>query len=121
MQRKRAHVVLGILIAVIICLIGGIGASAITAHATPIDISGLGENNAVITGCSGQNIPNGSDLSKWDNYEVFYQWGLPDGESIQSGDTATVTLPQNAVGRKDLSFPLYDDNGQKIGTFSIKE
>lgn len=121
MQRKRVHVVLGILIAVIICLIGGIGASEITAHARAIEISGLGENNAVITDSSGQNIPNGSDLSKWDNYEVFYQWGLPDGESIQSGDTATVTLPPNAVGRKDLSFPLYDDNGQKIGTFSIKE
>ena len=121
MQRKQAHVVIGFLIAVMICLIGGFGASGISAHASTVSVSGLGENDATITDSSGKTIPNGSDLSKWDNYEVHYQWGIPDGEPIQAGDTVTVNLPQNAVGFKDISFPLYDDNGAEIGTFSIAE
>ena len=121
MPRKKSHVVLGILIAVLVCLIGGFGAGGVTAHARNIEVSGLGENNATITDSNGKTIPNGSELSKWDNYELLYQWGIPDGVTIQDGDTATVNLPQSAVGRKDLSFPLYDDNGQKIGMFSIKE
>lgn len=121
MQRKQAHVVLGILIAVIVCLIGGFGANGISAHASTVAVSGLGENDATITDSSGNSVPNGSELSKWDNYEVHYQWGIPDGEPIQAGDTVTVNLPQNAAGRKNLSFPLYDDNGVEIGTFSIAE
>jgi len=121
MQRKRAKIVIGILIAIFVCLIGIAGVGSITAHAANIEISGVGENNAVITDANGKVIPNGSDLSKWDNYTIDYQWGIPDGVPIQNGDTATVNLPHTAVGQRDVTFPLYDDSGREIGTFSIKE
>ncbi|WP_203641709.1 SpaA isopeptide-forming pilin-related protein [Levilactobacillus andaensis] len=121
MRRKITAVVMGIVIAIIVYLVGGLGAGGITAHASEMSIFGVGENDAIITDANGNRIPNGSDLSKWDNYTVDYTWGLPDGEMIQDGDTATVTFPHTAVGRRDVTFPLYDDNGQKIGTFTIKE
>jgi len=121
MQRKKANIIIGILIAIFIFFIGGIGVSSVTAHAKNIEISGLGENDAVITDTNGKVIPNGSDLSKWDTYSVDYKWGIPDGVTIQAGDTATVTFPHTAVGRRDVTFPLYDDSGREIGTFSIKE
>lgn len=121
MQRKKAKIIIGILIAIFVCLIGIAGVGSITAHARNIEISGVGENDAIITDANGKVIPNGSDLSKWDNYTVDYKWGLPDGVAIQSGDTATVTFPHTAVGRRDVTFPLYDDSGREIGTFTIKE
>ncbi|WP_143462963.1 SpaA isopeptide-forming pilin-related protein [Levilactobacillus enshiensis] len=121
MRRKITAVVMGIVIAIIVYLVGGLGAGGITAHASNISISGVGENDAIITDANGNRIPNGSDLSKWDNYMVDYTWGLPDGETIQNGDTATVTFPFSAVGRRDVTFPLYDDSGRQIGTFTIKE
>ncbi|MFC6259465.1 SpaA isopeptide-forming pilin-related protein [Levilactobacillus fujinensis] len=121
MRKKITAVVMGILIAIVVCLIGGLGAGTVTAHASEIAVSGLGENDAVITDSNGKVIPNGSDLSKWDNYTVEYTWGIPDGVTIQDGDTATVTFPNSAVGRRDVTFPLFDDNGEKIGTFTIKE
>lgn len=121
MRKRKSHIIVCILIAIVVCLIGGIGAGEITAHARNIEISGLGENDAIITDSNGKIIPNGSDLGKWDNYTVDYKWSIPDGVSIQNGDTAIVTFPHSAVGRRDITFPLYDDNGQKIGTFTITE
>ncbi|MGX6428741.1 SpaA isopeptide-forming pilin-related protein [Levilactobacillus yonginensis] len=121
MIRKVTTVVIGILITITVFILGGLGAGGITAHAGSVTVSGLDGNNATITDSNGTPIPNGSDLSKWNNYTIDYNWRIPDGQVIKDGDTATVTFPHSAVGRRDVTFPLYDDNGQKIGTFSIKE
>ncbi|MFC6206868.1 SpaA isopeptide-forming pilin-related protein [Levilactobacillus tongjiangensis] len=121
MRRKITTAVIGVLIAITIVILGGLSAGGITAHAGSVTVSGLDGSNATITDSNGTPIPNGSDLSKWNNYTIDYNWSIPDGEVIKDGDTATVTFPHSAVGRRDVTFPLYDDNGQKIGTFSIKE
>lgn len=121
MRRKITTAVIGILIVIAVCLVGGFATGGITAHAGNVAVSGLGGGDAIITDSNGTVVSNGTDLSKWDNYTVDYNWSIPDGETIKDGDTVTVTFPPTAVGRRDVTFPLYDDNGQKIGTFSIKE
>ncbi|WP_407887906.1 SpaA isopeptide-forming pilin-related protein [Levilactobacillus sp. N40-8-2] len=121
MRRKITTVVIGALIVIAVCLVGGFATGGITAHAGSVVVSGLDGGDATITDSNGTAVSNGTDLSKWDNYTVDYVWSIPDGEAINDGDTVTVTFPPTAVGRRDVTFPLYDDNGQKIGTFSIKE
>lgn len=121
MRRKVTTAVIGVLIVIAVCLVGGFATGGITAHAGSVVVSGLDGGDAVITDSNGNVVSNGTDLGKWDNYTLDYNWSIPDGEAIKDGDTVTVTFPPTAVGRRDVTFPLYDDNGQQIGTFSIKE
>ncbi|MFD1549425.1 LPXTG cell wall anchor domain-containing protein [Levilactobacillus fuyuanensis] len=121
MRRKITTVVIGVLIVIAVFLVGGFATGGVTAQAGSVEVSGLGGGDAIITDANGKVVSNGTDLSKWDNYTLDYNWSIPDGEAIKDGDTVTVTFPPTAVGRRDVTFPLYDDHGQQIGTFSIKE
>ena len=89
-------------------------------QAATISTTGLTGNDATVTDRYGNVITDPSDLSKWQNYEINYNWTIPNGQKIQVGDTAPVTLPGNTVASSDLSFDLKDETGAVIGTFTIK-
>ncbi|WP_318765663.1 SpaA isopeptide-forming pilin-related protein [Lactiplantibacillus carotarum] len=94
--------------------------SGTLAHADVVETAGLTAGEAVVTDRNGNVVTDPNSLSKWEDYQVNYHWSIPDGAAVAAGDTATVELPENTVAPGDLSFPLKDDNGDVIGTFTIK-
>ncbi|WP_057877470.1 SpaA isopeptide-forming pilin-related protein [Levilactobacillus paucivorans] len=120
MKRKIWTIIFGLVMALTVFLTGGFITNGVTAHAAELMVSGLTGNDPTLTDLQGSKVPLGSELSKWNSYEVNYTWGIPDGESIQAGDTVSVTLPPNAVASQDISVSLKDDSGRVVGTFTIK-
>lgn len=120
MKRRIWPIILGLVMVLTVFLTGGFVTSSVTAHAAELSVDGLTGNDATVTDLQGNKVPLGSDLSKWNGYEVSYTWGVPDGEAIQAGDTVPVTLPPNAVAGQDISINLKDDSGRVVGTLVIK-
>ncbi|KRK50777.1 outer membrane protein [Companilactobacillus kimchii DSM 13961 = JCM 10707] len=83
-------------------------------------ISGLNGEDAKVTDMNGNPIGPNDDLYTWLNFNVHYDWSIPDGVKINAGDTSDFELPNGIVASGDLSFPIYDSNGVEIGTGSIK-
>ena len=115
MRTKLISVCLGLLTLLLAIVTFGQAAQAAT-----ISTTGLDGSEAIVTDRYGTVITDPTDLSKWQSYKVSYDWSIPNGQKIQAGDTAPVTLPGNVVASSDLSFDLKDDNGATIGTFTIK-
>jgi len=115
MRTKLISVCLGLLTLLLAMVTFGRAAQAAT-----ISTTGLNGSEATVTDRYGTVITDPTDLSKWQSYKVSYDWSIPNGQKIQAGDTAPVTLPGNTVASSDLSFDLKDDNGATIGTFTIK-
>ncbi|WP_166667230.1 SpaA isopeptide-forming pilin-related protein [Companilactobacillus nuruki] len=85
-----------------------------------IPITGLTSSEATVTNMSGQVVKPSDELFSWDNFHVDYNWSLPDGIQIENGDTTTFELPSGLVSNGNLSFPIYDNDGQEIGTATIE-
>lgn len=86
-----------------------------------IDITGNTAQDATVTTSSGENVTGNNNLDRYDNYEITYDWSIPNGTSIQNGDTATFTIPDNVQILTDTSFPVKTSDGAVIGTFTIKK
>ncbi|KRL31756.1 outer membrane protein [Companilactobacillus paralimentarius DSM 13238 = JCM 10415] len=83
-------------------------------------ISGLNGEDAKVTDMNGNLIGPNDDLYTWLNFNVHYDWSIPDDVKINAGDTADFELPNGIVASGNLSFPIYDSNGVEIGTGPIK-
>ncbi|AVK63489.1 hypothetical protein C5Z26_04950 [Lactobacillus sp. CBA3606] len=115
MRTKVYLALLGLLTVMLVVL-----ATGQVAQAATITTTGLNGTDAQVMDRNGTVVKDPSTLSKWENYNVQYQWAIPDGETLAAGDTATVTLPNGVVAGADLNFPLTDADGTTIGTFVLK-
>jgi len=91
-----------------------------TANAATIPTTGLNGSNATVKDRYGKVVTDTTTMSKWENYDISYNWSIPDNQVIKAGDTASVALPAGSVAGSDLSVPLVDSDGKTIGTFTIK-
>jgi len=115
MRSKFMAVLLGLVACLALLLtIGG------TAQAKVIETSGLNGSDATVKDRYGNVITDTTTMSKWSNYDIGYNWSIPDGVKIQAGDTAIVQLPEGGMKASDLTMPLVDSTGQTIGMFTIK-
>ncbi|VDG21170.1 cell surface protein [Lactobacillus brevis] [Lactiplantibacillus mudanjiangensis] len=85
-------------------------------------VNGLGADDATIS--DGTNIYTSSDsLDYYSTYFVSYYWSIPDGEVINDGDTATVTLPSNVLTTGATAGTTFDvtdmHTNQVIGTATV--
>ncbi|WP_167849712.1 SpaA isopeptide-forming pilin-related protein [Companilactobacillus suantsaicola] len=97
--------------------------SIITTTTTPraIDgITGLSSEDATVTDMNGNPISPTDNLYSWLNFNVNYNWSIPDNIQINDGDTNDFELPNGLVANGDLSFPIYNSSGTVIGTGTIK-
>ncbi|WP_075887936.1 LPXTG cell wall anchor domain-containing protein [Companilactobacillus crustorum] len=85
-----------------------------------ISVSGLNGTDAKVTDILGNPITPSDNLYTWSNYHVDYNWSIPDGVPIKSGDTVSFYLPEGLVASGNLSFPIYDNNGKEIGIATIR-
>lgn len=120
MRRKIYRLLVSLVATVAVFLAGGLMFNNVTAHAAEVLASGLQAGDATITDVNGNAIANGSQLDKWTSYSVSYNWSIPDGQAIATGDTATVTLPEGAVAEHDTTVSILDDTGREVGVFTIK-
>lgn len=87
-----------------------------------IAITGLGAADGKLTDTTtGAPVDPSGDLEAWYNYNVDYNWSIPDGIQIEDGDTATFTLPEGVVANGNLSVPIYNSSKVQIGTATIKD
>ncbi|GEO79774.1 SpaA isopeptide-forming pilin-related protein [Companilactobacillus mindensis] len=85
-----------------------------------LTVSGLTANDAVVTDMSGNPIQPSDNLYTWLNFNVNYNWSIPDDVKINAGDTVPFELPSGLVTPGDMSFPIYDSNNVEIGIATIK-
>ncbi|QLQ51136.1 hypothetical protein H0E85_06055 [Lactiplantibacillus plantarum] len=112
MRNKLFSVLLGLLtVLVTVIVLGRIG------QADDVPTAGLTGNEARVTDRYGNVITDTSQLSKWEDFTVEYDWAIRNGQPIAAGDTE---LPNGKVAPVDLGFPLKDDNGRVAGHFKIK-
>ncbi|WP_334341307.1 SpaA isopeptide-forming pilin-related protein [Companilactobacillus sp. HBUAS56275] len=83
-------------------------------------LTGLNGEDAVVTDINGNPVGPNDNLYTWLNFNVNYNWSIPDGVQINAGDTSDFELPNGIVASGDLSFPIYDSNSVQIGTGTIK-
>jgi len=96
---------------------------AATITPTPkaeLTVNGLTSADAVITDMAGNPIKPNDHLYAWSNFNIKYNWSIPDGVPIDAGDTVTFELPDGIATPGDLTFPIYDSNGVEIGTATLK-
>lgn len=86
-----------------------------------IDITGNTAQDAKVTTSSGEDVTGDNNLDRYDNYEITYNWSIPNGTNIQNGDTASFTIPNNVQIMNDTSFEVKTSDGEVIGTFIIKK
>lgn len=86
-----------------------------------IDITGNTAQDAKVTTSSGEDVTGDNNLDRYDNYEITYNWSIPNGTNIQNGDTASFTIPNNVQIMNDTSFEVKTSDGEVIGTFTIKK
>lgn len=89
--------------------------------AKTIPIIGNQASDAIVSTSSGENVTNKDNLDKWKTYFVDYNFTIPNGENIQSGDVANFYLPSNVEVIDDTKFPVKDKNKNIIGEFEIKK
>ncbi|WP_338232154.1 SpaA isopeptide-forming pilin-related protein [Companilactobacillus muriivasis] len=94
-------------------------AATITPKAE-LTVDGLTGNDATITDMNGNVIKPSDNLYAWLNFDIKYNWSIPDGVPIDAGDTVTFELPSGITTPGDLAFPIYDSNGVEIGTATLK-
>lgn len=92
---------------------GYVNAKAITA-------TGLDADSAIITDADKNVIDHSTTLNSDVNYNVDWNWTIPDGVAIEDGDTMTVNIPSNVKTTSDLDFPIKNDAGDVIGTCHIQ-
>lgn len=85
-----------------------------------LSVSGLTSADAIVTDMQGNPVKPSDDLYTWLDFKINYNWSIPDGVQINSGDTVPFELPSGLAPPSDLTFPIFDSNNVKIGTATIK-
>ena len=107
------------IVAGIVALLAGLMLTTpVTSHAA-VTVSGLAAGDATVTDSAGSTVTSNSEFSKWENYEVSYNWSIPDDVSI-ANQSAAVALPNGLVAANDTTIPLTAEDGTVIGSFTIK-
>ncbi|MFC6323811.1 SpaA isopeptide-forming pilin-related protein [Companilactobacillus baiquanensis] len=128
MRIKKSKLLIA-MITILLALLAWIVPTSETARAATTDtqplssiqVSGLDAADATLTNSNGNIVQNGDTMYTWENFSVSYKWSIADEVPIKAGDTAVFTLPEGFSSRGDLNnIPMYNDEGQQIGTFSIK-
>lgn len=117
---KRIHRLFNVLATLLLTfstLIGGAGA-VISASAVN-GITGLSAGDAKVTDSSGKDVTSWGNLNKFSDYNVHYNWSIPDGTPVNNGDTATFTLPNNVQVPTNQQINVLDQNGQVAGVAKI--
>ncbi|WP_225428579.1 SpaA isopeptide-forming pilin-related protein, partial [Levilactobacillus acidifarinae] len=107
------------IVAGIVALLAGLMlAIPVTSHAA-VTVSGLAAGDATVTDSAGNTVTSNSEFSKWENYEVSYNWAVPDDATV-AHQSASVALPDGLVAANDTTIPLTAEDGTVIGSFTIK-
>ena len=85
-----------------------------------LTVSGLTASDAKVTDLNGNPVTPSDNLYTWLNFNVNYNWSIPDDVKINAGDTVPFELPSGLVTPGDMSFPIYDSNNTEVGTATIK-
>ncbi|MQS98500.1 Ig-like domain-containing protein [Companilactobacillus halodurans] len=99
---------------------GGTDDTATTNVSSVIPVTGLTVNDGTITDLNGKSVKPSDNLYFWLNYHVNYNWSIPDGIQVKSGDTANFKLPNSLVAYEDSSLPIYNSQGVVVGNATIK-
>lgn len=104
MWKKLSFWILGLMIGLLVLMSGG----WLTARAADLNdhVTGSVTKPAEITEDGVTNpIDSGADLMAGQGYVLTYNWGIEDGQTINAGDTVTVTLPNTADYSNFLAVP----------------
>ncbi|KJW12073.1 MSCRAMM family protein [Levilactobacillus spicheri] len=100
-------------------LFGVLLTAPVSGRAATVAATGLTAGDATVTDAAGNNVSANTSFNKWQDYQVSYDWAVPDGVSV-SGNTAAVTLPNGLEAAADLTVPITDDTGKVVGSFTIQ-
>ena len=103
-------------IATVVCFVLGMQQ---TINAKQIDVSGLNANDAVVTNSDSQVVD--PDTAPGTQFNVKYEWSIPDNVNVSAGDTATVTLPDGLVASSTVTGDIKLSDGTVVGTISIQQ
>lgn len=112
----RLFNVLATLLLTLSTLIGGAG--AVVSASTVNDITGLSAGDAKVTDSSGKDVTGWGNLNKFSDYNVHYNWSIPDETPVNNGDTATFTLPSNVQLNLRQDSPGYQP-GEECRFFGV--
>lgn len=87
--------------------------------AKQITVNGLNASDAKIYDGNGQEVEPGSVAGT--QYDIKYNWSIPDNENVSAGDTATVTLPKGFVASSTVTGNIKLSNGTVVGTITIQK
>ncbi len=87
--------------------------------AKQITVNGLNASDAKIYDGNGQEVEPGSVTGT--QYDIKYNWSIPDNENVSAGDTATVTLPKGFVASSTVTGNIKLSNGTVVGTITIQK
>lgn len=87
--------------------------------AKQITVNGLNASDAKIYDGNGQEVEPGSVAGT--QYDIKYNWSIPDNENVSAGDTATVTLPKGFVASSTVTGNIKLSNGIVVGTITIQK
>ncbi|AKP67808.1 SpaA isopeptide-forming pilin-related protein [Companilactobacillus ginsenosidimutans] len=94
-----------------------------TASATdtpvPVKEIPMKGNTAADASINSGAISPGDTTYVWSDYNVGYNWSIPDYVEINAGDTATFTIPDNINVTQKTTFDVKDPKGNVIGSFTI--
>ncbi|MQS98502.1 SpaA isopeptide-forming pilin-related protein [Companilactobacillus halodurans] len=85
-----------------------------------LSLAGLSAGDAKITDSNGNTVQAPGNFPTSSNYNVSYNWSIPNGVVVKAGDTASFELPDGLVASEDLSFPVYNSSSVEVGTAVIK-
>ena len=103
---------------VLLAAISIVNLMPLTVSANNINITGNQASDAIVKDKNGQVISPGTALNKYVGYNVSYNWTIPNGIKVMSGDTSSFYLPDNVQVSANTSFDVYY-KGIVIGTFNI--
>lgn len=96
-----------------------VGPATVSQARDITEVVGLDANSAVVKDSNGNVIQPGTPLPEDQKYTVNYLWSIPDGVTVNTGDTLTFYVPSNVKITEDDTFPMTNAYGMKIGTTSI--
>ncbi|MGX5378330.1 Ig-like domain-containing protein, partial [Ligilactobacillus sp. LYQ135] len=115
----KKNIILTIIVTIIISLIG-INMNQLIKAET-VSIQGTAVKDAKITNSKGQDVTDQNNLNKWESYTVSYNWSIPNGTNIKSGDVAIFEVPDSIDVLATTEFAVKDSQGNVIGDFIINK
>jgi len=106
----------------LLILVGGgqIRAQAddVTSSMNGLDSPATVEVNSTGKNGDWQELTSGAPLESGNYYFLHYSWSIINGKTINSGDTATITVPKNCLP-SDASGAIKDSTNEVIGSFRV--